>query len=168
MSSWKHISVNPIAGALGAEVSGVHLGDLGETLSTKCAPHSLSIRYCSFATRKSRAISTKPSLGASARSRFIRSCSRSRTRGIPVRGAAERRTASVPCGGMAQRRDFYGRAAARLSAAMRGGAGVWRRHDVGEHVRGLRGAIGQDAADALRSGRDSRYREHLFAHRLPH
>lgn len=30
MSSWKHISVNPIAGALGAEVSGVHLGDLGE------------------------------------------------------------------------------------------------------------------------------------------
>ena len=32
MSSWKHISVNPIAGALGAAAwGGVHLGELGES-----------------------------------------------------------------------------------------------------------------------------------------
>jgi taurine dioxygenase len=30
MKSWQHISVNPIAGALGAEVGGVHLGQLGD------------------------------------------------------------------------------------------------------------------------------------------
>jgi taurine dioxygenase len=28
--TWKHISVSPIAGALGAEVGGVHLGELGD------------------------------------------------------------------------------------------------------------------------------------------
>jgi hypothetical protein len=27
--------------------------------------------------------------------------------------------------------------------------GVWRRHDVGEHVRRLRGPVRQDAAPAL-------------------
>ena len=30
MKTWQHISVNPIAGALGAEVGGVHLGELGD------------------------------------------------------------------------------------------------------------------------------------------
>jgi taurine dioxygenase len=30
MKTWTHISVNPIAGALGAEVGGVHLGELGD------------------------------------------------------------------------------------------------------------------------------------------
>ena len=30
MKSWRHISVNPIAGALGAEVGGVHLGQIGD------------------------------------------------------------------------------------------------------------------------------------------
>src|SRR5215469_773993 len=30
MLTWKHISVNPIAGALGAEVGGVYLGDLSD------------------------------------------------------------------------------------------------------------------------------------------
>jgi taurine dioxygenase len=30
MKSWRHISVNPIAGALGAEIGGVHLGQIGE------------------------------------------------------------------------------------------------------------------------------------------
>ena len=30
MNSYKQISVNPIAGALGAEVAGVHLGQIGD------------------------------------------------------------------------------------------------------------------------------------------
>lgn len=30
MNSYKNISVNPIAGALGAEVAGVHLGQIGD------------------------------------------------------------------------------------------------------------------------------------------
>jgi taurine dioxygenase len=30
MKSWRHITVSPIAGALGAEVGGVHLGQIGE------------------------------------------------------------------------------------------------------------------------------------------
>jgi taurine dioxygenase len=30
MKTWTHISVSPIAGALGAEVGGVHLAELGE------------------------------------------------------------------------------------------------------------------------------------------
>ena len=30
MKTWQHISVSPIAGALGAEVGGVRLGELGD------------------------------------------------------------------------------------------------------------------------------------------
>jgi hypothetical protein len=30
METWKHISVNPIAGSLGAEVGGIYLGDLSD------------------------------------------------------------------------------------------------------------------------------------------
>ena len=39
MKNFQHISVRPIAGALGAEVSGVHLGELGEGALNEVPSH---------------------------------------------------------------------------------------------------------------------------------
>jgi hypothetical protein len=82
MKTWQHIKVNPVAGALGAEVDGVALAQLSDAACAEVRGLSSNIRSCSSATKTSRATSRKPSLAALAHCTFIRLSNNSRTKAI--------------------------------------------------------------------------------------
>ena len=82
MKTWHHISVSPIAGALGAEVGGVHLGELGEGALNELREAFIEHQVLFFRDQELPAISTRRSGVTSAPSRFIPTCSRSKTKGI--------------------------------------------------------------------------------------
>jgi taurine dioxygenase len=48
MKTWQHISVSPIAGALGRKSVEFILENSAKAPSTRCGPHSLSIRVLFF------------------------------------------------------------------------------------------------------------------------
>ena len=159
MKTWQHISVSPIAGALGAEVAGVHLGELGDDAFNEVRAAFVEHQVLFFRDQEI----TRDQHKAFAR-RFGTLQIHPYLQQLKNEGHPEfvvlQSDEKHPYLAEAWHSDvtFVNEPPLGSVLAMRGGAGVWRRHDVGEHVRGLRGAVGQDAAHALGPDRDSRYR----------
>ena len=136
------IKVEPLTCAIGAELSNVNLGDAvarRRARSPRSARCCSSTRCCSSATRTSRAPSTSRSRATSASSRTIRSPAAIpdnpglvriyKSPDQPERPLRER---------LAHRRHVAREAAVRLRAALRRVPAGRRRHDVGQHGRGVR------------------------------
>ena len=75
MKDWRHISVSPIAGALGAEVGGVHLGELSDETFNEVRAAFIEHQVLFFRDQEITRDHTRRSRAASARCRFIPTCS---------------------------------------------------------------------------------------------
>ena len=150
---YRTIEVAPIAGALGAEVTGVDLaGDLSDEMVAEIRAAWLEHLVLIFHGER---------LGPDAFMDFARRIGQpveypfvKGLEGYPeIIAIAKLPNETVNFGGIWHSDHRVPRAPADGHAAHRPrGAALRRRHDVGEHVHGVRGALTRDAAPARRPG----------------